>query len=135
MSPTGGRALLALASLFGATGVALGALGAHALRGALGADAGAVWQTATLYHLLHAVALLVVALTALRAGTAGLRTSALHLAGWAFAAGIVLFCGSLYLLALDGPRWLGPVTPVGGVAFIAGWLALLLAGVRGDGLR
>ncbi len=52
------------------------------------------------------------------------------MAGWSFAAGVLLFSGSLYVLALGGPRWLGPVTPLGGLAFIAGWLALLWAGVR-----
>ncbi len=71
------------------------------------------------YHLLHAVALLAIALSA--------QASALRAAGWLFAAGIALFSGSLYALALGGPRWLGPVTPLGGLALIAGWLWLLRA--------
>jgi uncharacterized membrane protein YgdD (TMEM256/DUF423 family) len=121
----GRRALLLAAALCGAAGVALGALGGHALAPRLGTSGLATWQTAVLYHLIHSVAMLAMALSAPRAGTA--------VVGWSFAAGIVLFSGSLYLLALGGPGWLGPLTPLGGVAFILGWLALAAVAVRGAG--
>jgi uncharacterized membrane protein YgdD (TMEM256/DUF423 family) len=124
MSP-GRRALLLTAALCGGAGVALGALGAHGLAPRLGASGLAAWQTAVLYHLIHTVAMLAIALSAARAGTA--------VVGWAFAAGIVLFSGSLYLLALGGPGWLGPLTPLGGAAFILGWLVLAVVAVRGAG--
>lgn len=120
--------LLLVAGLLGAAGVALGAFGAHGLRQQLG-EAIATWQTAVLYHLLHALAILaVVVLARLLSEAALVRT-----AGWAFALGILLFSGSLYALALGGPRWLGPVTPLGGVAFIAGWLLLAWAALQQDG--
>jgi len=108
------RGLLLAAALLGAAGVALGAFGAHGLRARLDARSLEVWETAVRYHLVHAVALLALALSPY---AASLRT-----AGWLFAAGIALFSGSLYALALGGPRLLGPVTPLGGLAFIAGWL-------------
>jgi uncharacterized membrane protein YgdD (TMEM256/DUF423 family) len=108
------RGLLLAAALLGAAGVALGAFGAHGLRARLDARGLEVWETAVRYHLVHAVALLALALSPY---AAQLRT-----AGWLFAAGIALFSGSLYALALGGPRLLGPVTPLGGFALIAGWL-------------
>jgi uncharacterized membrane protein YgdD (TMEM256/DUF423 family) len=116
---------LIAASLAGATGVALGAFGAHALRSRLDPAALAIWQTAVLYHLSHACALLALVLFARATGRPVTLPAAL------FAAGILLFSGSLYGLALFGWRWLGPVTPLGGLAFLGGWLALLLL-ARGD---
>ena len=107
------------AALLGASGVALGAFGAHGLAARFPQANLDVWDTAVSYHLLHALALL--ALAALPEDR--VRWSALG-----FLIGVVLFSGSLYLLALGGPRWLGPVTPVGGLALIVGWLALLRAG-------
>ena len=115
------RTALAWAGTLGATGVILGAFGAHALREALErAGTREVWDTASKYQLLHAAALL---------GFAGwLRASPGvpgRCAAWAvrlWALGIVLFSGSLYALALGGPRWLGPVTPLGGAALIAAWV-------------
>jgi len=108
------RGILVAAALLGAAGVALGAFGAHGLRARLDARALEIWETAVRYHLVHAVALLVLALSPVAASLRG--------AGWLFVAGIALFSGSLYALALGGPRLLGPLTPLGGVAFIAGWL-------------
>ena len=108
-----------VAAILGALGVVLGAFGAHGLEGTLSADRLEVWATAVEYHLLHAVALVALALYE-RAAGAEIRWAALG-----FALGIVLFSGSLYLLALDGPRWIGPITPIGGLCFIAGWLALV----------
>lgn len=110
---------IALAALSGALAVGLGAWGAHGLRGRLEPEALASWQTAVQYHLVHSAALLALALHALRGGRgAGLAFALL-------AAGVLLFSGSVYVLALGGPRWLGPVTPLGGLALIAGWVAVL----------
>lgn len=97
----------------------LGAFGAHGLRGRLAAERLASWETAVQYHLLHALALLALALFERASGRTVTLPAAL------FAAGVLLFSGSIYLLALGGPRWLGPVTPLGGLALVAGWLALL----------
>ncbi len=85
-----------------------------------------VWRTAVQYHAWHALALVAIGL-ALRANAAG---GACALAGWLFASGIVLFSGSLYALALTGDRGWGAITPIGGVAFLAGWLAFAWAAAR-----
>lgn len=120
----GSGALLAVASIVGASGVALGAFGAHALKARLlASDTLSTWETAVQYHLLHAVAIL--ALVACGRTFSPALQSSLHLSGWFFLLGVVLFSGSLYGLALGGPRWLGPITPLGGLAFIVGWLWLL----------
>jgi uncharacterized membrane protein YgdD (TMEM256/DUF423 family) len=123
------RRALGAAGLLGLSGVALGALGAHALKGTLAARGmDTVWSTAAQYHLGHALAL-----AALAAWLRGDPTPTPSLA-WVtrcWTAGTVLFSGSLYVLALGGPRWLGPVTPIGGVALLAGWLLLSLAALRG----
>lgn len=127
-----GTAFLVIAAVYGASGVALGAFGAHGLRSHLTPAALETWQTAVVYHLMHALALLVVGVW-LRLGAAsaaGAAEGALATAGWSFTIGVLLFSGSLYALALGGPRMLGPVTPLGGVAFIAGWLALLWAAIE-----
>lgn len=110
-------AAVLLAGLAGASAVALGAFGAHALRGVIDASALATWHTGVEYHFWHALALLVAA-TCLPEGRARIAAVAL------FAIGIVLFSGSLYALALGAPRVIGAITPVGGVAFIAGWVAM-----------
>jgi uncharacterized membrane protein YgdD (TMEM256/DUF423 family) len=108
---------LAASLLFAAVG--LGAFGAHALKARLAPDMQAIWQTAVQYHAWHALGLLAVGLyTMLRPDAPGAS-----LAAWLFVAGIVLFSGSLYALALSGVRGLGAVTPFGGVAFLGGWLA------------
>jgi uncharacterized membrane protein YgdD (TMEM256/DUF423 family) len=111
---------LVISALVGASGVILGAFGAHALRSRLDDAALATWNTAVQYHLIHALALLALALFARATGRSVALPSGL------MAAGILLFSGSLYLLATAGWRWLGPVTPLGGLCFIAGWLSLLL---------
>lgn len=110
-----------IAAILGVTGVGLGAFGAHGLKARLeAADASALWQTAVFYHLLHAVALLALAVAA-RPRFAVRAMTLLRLSGGCWIGGIIGFSGSLYILALGGPRWLGPVTPVGGLALIAGW--------------
>jgi uncharacterized membrane protein YgdD (TMEM256/DUF423 family) len=120
------RTVLVLACLLLCAAVALGAFGAHALKARLAPDLQAVWQTAVQYHAWHALGLLGAGLFLLqRPGAAGAA-----LAAWLFLAGIALFSGSLYTLALTGARGLGAVTPFGGVAFLAGWLALAWAAWR-----
>lgn len=122
------RTFFSLGALFAGLAVAAGAFGAHALRARLGPDLLAVFETAARYQMYHGLALLAVAWLATRADIAsqGLVTAA----GWLFITGIALFSGSLYVLSLTGIRWLGAVTPLGGVAFLAGWVCLLLAGRR-----
>lgn len=108
-----------LIGIAGASAVLLGAFGAHALRGVLDARGTELWHTAVNYHVWHALALVLAA--GLGAGRSG------RFAGRAFAIGIVLFSGSLYALALGAPRWVGIITPFGGLAFVAGWIALGLS--------
>ena len=111
---------LVISALNGAAAVVLGAFGAHALRSRLDPTALATWQTAVQYHLVHALGLLGLALFARATGRSVALPSSLLLAG------ILLFSGSLYLVATAGWKWLGPVTPVGGLCLIAGWLSVLL---------
>ena len=106
-------------------GVVLGAFGAHGLRGRLDADMLAVFETGVRYQLIHGLGLLAVSWAASRwpGGWVGS-------AGWLFLAGIVVFSGSLYLLTLTGARWLGAITPIGGLCLIAGWVVLAVAALR-----
>jgi uncharacterized membrane protein YgdD (TMEM256/DUF423 family) len=114
------RLALVLASILLFAGVAAGAFGAHALKARLAADLLATWHTGVLYHLVHALGLLAIGvLLAQRPGHPGLAAAA-----WLLVAGIVLFSGSLYALALSGVRGLGVVTPFGGAAFLGGWACL-----------
>jgi uncharacterized membrane protein YgdD (TMEM256/DUF423 family) len=118
------RTFLLLGALAGLTGVGLGAFGAHALRARLSPEMLAVFETGVRYQMYHAVAVLVVAL-----GMARSSGWLMSLAGWLFVVGIVLFSGSLYLLAITGTTRLGVITPFGGIAFLAGWTCLLLTAV------
>jgi uncharacterized membrane protein YgdD (TMEM256/DUF423 family) len=113
---------LLIGSLLGFLGVAAGAFGAHGLRSRLSADMLAVFETAVRYQMYHVFALLIVAAAMGRLGDARL----LSLAGWFFVAGIVLFSGSLYALALSGASALGAITPIGGLAFLIGWACLAI---------
>jgi uncharacterized membrane protein YgdD (TMEM256/DUF423 family) len=115
-----------LGALAGAAGVVLGAFGAHALKARLAPDLLAIWQTAVQYHFWHALALAAVGLVALHAPA----SSALKWTGWLMLAGLVLFSGSLYALALTGARWLGAITPFGGTAWIVAWLLLAWSALR-----
>jgi uncharacterized membrane protein YgdD (TMEM256/DUF423 family) len=115
MMPAPNRAILATAALLGASAVMLGAFGAHALRSALGPQQLGWWQTATQYQLAHALALLTVSILPIR------RAS---LAAGCIALGTIIFSGTLYLMALGLPHWLGAITPIGGLMLIAGWLLL-----------
>lgn len=116
------RLFFSLGAASGALGVAAGAFGAHALKTQLAPDLLAVFDTAARYQMLHALALLASAWAVTR-----WPGRPAHAAGLCFAAGTVLFSGSLYLLAATGARALGAITPLGGALFIAGWIALLLA--------
>ncbi|MEE9343061.1 MAG: DUF423 domain-containing protein [Gammaproteobacteria bacterium] len=113
--------------LFGAINgflfVALGAFGSHGLKGKIPDDLFSVWETAAQYQGIHALALVATGLLILQWPDAGL----FRWAGWLFLAGIILFSGSLYLLAATGARWLGPVTPFGGLSFLAAWSVLAYA--------
>lgn len=120
-----GRVFLLLGAVYGLLGVAFGAFGAHALRERLAPDLLAVYRTGVEYQFYHAFALLAVGLLCSVRPVPGLGV-----AGWCFAAGVLLFSGSLYLLALSGTRWLGAVTPLGGVLFMAGWAALIWSQLR-----
>ena len=117
------KLFITLASLSGMLAVAFGAFGAHALKGRLEDYAQGVFQTAVQYHFYHSLALLAVGVIAISYPQATLLRSS----GWLFVVGIIIFSGSLYLLSLSGLRWLGAVTPLGGLAFIAGWGCLAAA--------
>ena len=106
--------------------VAAGAFGAHALRSRLGPELLAAFETGARYQMYHALALLAVASALTRWPVPAVRA-----AGWLFVAGTVLFSGSLYLLALTGVRSFGAVTPLGGLAWLAGWLTLVVGIWRG----
>ena len=121
------RLALPTAALLMAAAVALGAFGAHALKARLTPDALSLWQTGVNYHAWHALALLATATLMLNFGD----RRALRIAAACFAAGIAVFSGSLYALALGAPRALGAATPFGGAAFIAGWIAVALGVGRG----
>ena len=119
------RTFFALGALSGLVAVALGAFAAHGLKGKLAPDLFEVFEVGARYHMYHALALLGAAWAVTRwPGTAA------TIAGWLFVAGTVLFSGSLYALALTGLRPLGAITPLGGVCFLAGWLALAWAAYR-----
>jgi uncharacterized membrane protein YgdD (TMEM256/DUF423 family) len=121
------RTFFLIGSLFGALSVALGAFGAHALRGRIEESMLANYQTGVTYMFFHALALFVVVMALTRWPQSNLPS----IAGWLFVAGIVFFSGSLFLMAFTGARWLGAVTPIGGVAFIAGWGLLAWTAWRG----
>jgi len=116
------RTFLLLAAVLGFIGVALGAFGAHGLRGRLTPEMLAVFETGVRYQMYHVFALLVVASAIGHLGSARLLVTA----GWSFFAGILLFSGSLYALAVTNTSILGAITPFGGLAFLAGWACLAL---------
>jgi uncharacterized membrane protein YgdD (TMEM256/DUF423 family) len=120
------KVFFAIGSLSGFLGVALGAFGAHALKGRLDAELLVVFETGVRYQMVHALALLAVGWAHTRWPGTVLTTG-----GWLFVVGTVLFSGSLYALSLTGVRWLGAITPIGGLAFLAGWLCLAWAACRG----
>lgn len=123
------RLFFGIGALSALVSVAAGAFGAHALRARLTAEYLAVFETAARYQMYHALGLLAVAWAITR-----WPGPLLVWAGWLFVAGTVLFSGSLYILAMTGTRWWGAVTPLGGVAFLGGWLCLALSS-RNDSHR
>ena len=116
------RLFFALGCVSAAIAVTLGAFGAHGLRSRIVPDMLMTFEIGVRYQMYHALGLLAVGLALAR-----WPSSALALAGWLFIAGTIVFSGTLYVLSLTGQRWLGAVTPIGGAAFIAGWLALAWA--------
>ena len=120
------RLFFTLGSLFAFLGVALGAFAAHALKGRVDADLLVIFETGVRYQMYHAFALLAVGWAFTRWPCTVLKVS-----GWLFVAGTIIFSGSLYALSLSGARWLGAITPIGGLALLAGWLCLAWATWRG----
>jgi uncharacterized membrane protein YgdD (TMEM256/DUF423 family) len=112
-----------------AAGVALGAFGAHAIKGRIGSDAFAIYQTAVQYHFWHALGLLGVGVLMTHWPSA----QPLAWAAWLLIGGLILFAGSLYALALTGASWLGALTPIGGTAFIVAWLIVAWVALRAPG--
>jgi len=123
---TSAKLFLAAGGLAALAAVALGAFGAHALKARVSAEMLAVWHTGVEYHAYHALGLLAVGLVAAQLPESML----LKWSGWLMLAGIVLFSGSLYALALSGERWLGAITPIGGTAFLAAWGLFVIAVLR-----
>jgi uncharacterized membrane protein YgdD (TMEM256/DUF423 family) len=116
------RTFLFVGAVRGFVGVALGAFGAHGLRGRLSPEMLAIFETGVRYHMYHALALVATAAVMTK-----LDGRAVVAAGWCFTAGIFIFSGSLYALALSGVTVLGAITPIGGLAFLAGWILLAVA--------
>ncbi|MDZ7695209.1 MAG: DUF423 domain-containing protein [Balneolaceae bacterium] len=121
------KLFLSLGSINMALVVMLGAFGAHGLRSRLSAEMMEIFQTGVQYHVYHALGLLAVGLIAAHFP----ESPYLRWAGWLMLAGIVIFSGSLYVLSMSGIRWLGAITPVGGVSFISAWILLLIAVLKG----
>ena len=120
------RLFFALGCLSGFLAVGLGAFGAHALKARLSADLLATFEVGVRYQMYHALALMAVGWACTRWPGPVVNAS-----GWLFVAGTVIFSGSLYALSLTGVRWLGAITPLGGAAFLAGWLCLAWAAWKG----
>jgi uncharacterized membrane protein YgdD (TMEM256/DUF423 family) len=119
------KLFLAAAGFSGFLAVGLGAFGSHGLKAKLSATSLAVWQTSVQYHFYHTLLLLAVALLLSRSCSTWLSVS-----GGLVLAGLLFFCGSLYWLALGGPRWLGPITPLGGLFFMGAWVCLAIYGFK-----
>lgn len=119
------RIFFVLGASFGLLAVVVGAFGAHALKERLFAQTIATFEIAVRYQMYHALGLIGVAWA-----SSQWSSQLIVIAGWLFVAGIVIFSGSLYILALSGIRWLGAITPIGGLAFIVGWVCLLWAAIR-----
>ncbi len=117
----------AVGAIAAAIGITFGAFGAHALKSRVTEDLLSVFEIGVRYQMYHALALLAVAWAAGR-----WPGNLPHASGWLFVLGILLFSGSLYLMTLTGVRWLGAITPIGGLCFILGWIALAMAALKGS---
>ncbi len=114
------------AGIFGFLSVALGAFGAHSLKNVLDDYGKSIYEKAVLYQMFHTTALFAVGVIQHFD-----KETSFSMAGWGFLIGIILFSGSLYLLAITGIKWLGAITPIGGVAFLFGWFWLVWAIIKG----
>ena len=114
-----------LGAILGGLSVMFGAFGAHSLKARLTEKSLQTFHTAQFYQFMHSLALVLVGILVLKVGEE--NSKKLHRAGWFFVAGIAMFSGSLYTIALGGPRWLGPITPLGGLSFMIGWFLLAFA--------
>ena len=121
------RRVLSAGAALALLAVVSGAFAAHGLKTILDAQQLALFETAARYQMYHALALLIIGIMA---SLQQFSRTLLKLAAFAFILGIFLFCGSLYLLALSGITWLGAITPLGGTAFLAGWLAMMIAALK-----
>lgn len=121
------QTLLLLGSLNMLISVILGAFGAHALKKKISAEMSAVYQTGVQYQIAHGLALLGMGIIS----NGIVKSQLVHTAGWFLFAGIILFSGSLYVLSITGIKKLGAITPIGGLAFIVGWLLLIVAIIQG----
>jgi len=124
--PPSSKLILILGAINAALAVLLGAFGAHGLKARMTVEMLAVYQTGVQYHLFHALGLLTVGIVGLHI----VDSVYLKWAGWLMLAGIILFSGSLYMLSVGGMRWLGMVTPFGGLAFIAAWILFVVAIIK-----
>ena len=122
------RTFFIIGSILSGIAVATGAFGAHGLKNLVSAEALETWDKAVHYQMVHGLALLVLAWALTHWPE---QAKLLGIGGWLFLAGTILFSGSLYILVLSGVKWLGAITPLGGVAFVAGWLYLVIAAWRG----
>lgn len=120
------RIFILIAAISGFLSVSIGAFAAHGLKKTLTPELIDVVKTGVQYQMYHALALLIVALLLMQKPAA----SGLKASGWAFILGSLMFSGSLYALAMGAPRWLGPVTPLGGLCFLVGWVLLAITGWR-----
>ncbi|MCK6547954.1 DUF423 domain-containing protein [Myxococcota bacterium] len=120
-----GQLFVGIGAISGFLSVAIGAFAAHALKAKLAPDLLAIFETGNRYQMYHALALVLVGVYGL-SKPSGLVTGS----GWAFVAGTLIFSGSLYLLAVTGTRWLGAITPIGGVAFLVGWSLFAAAALK-----
>ncbi|MBD3610209.1 MAG: DUF423 domain-containing protein [Gammaproteobacteria bacterium] len=124
------RFFIPIAAALAFLGVALGAFGAHGLKGQISDNLMQAYQTGVFYHLVHALGLLVIGVLIFIDTKSNGSCRLLTWSGYSLIAGILLFSGSLYLMALTGIRWLGIITPVGGIAMLAAWILLFLAGMK-----
>ena len=121
------RIFFIIGSILGGIAVATGAFGAHGLKNLVSPDLLETWDKAVRYQMYHALGLLALAWAITQWPE---QAKVLTLGGWLFLTGVILFSGSLYILVLSGAKWLGAITPLGGVAFVAGWLCLVIAAWR-----